>query len=129
MLCAANGAGQISLTYTAPAQPPAQAVVLFTAGNTANNPSISAVDHYLYATKYRFASSPIAAPGSLAANASVAVTLPLTNAADQGIPNDTVYLSFAHASGGGSARITGGAALTTTPTLYTTNSSGQISLT
>jgi len=129
VLCAANSAGQVSLTYKAPAQPPAQAVVLFTAGNTANNPSISAVDHYVYATEYRFASSPIATSGSLAANASVAVTLSADNAADQGIPNDTVYLSFAHAAGGGSARITGGATLTSTPTLDTTNSSGQISLT
>jgi len=129
LLCAANSAGQISLTYKAPAQPPAQDVVLFTAGNTASNPSISAVDHYLYATEYRFAPSPIASPGSLVANASVAVTLSADNAADQGIPNDTVYLSFAHAPGGGSARITGGTTLTSTPTLYVTDASGQIALT
>lgn len=129
VLCTANSAGQISLTYTAPAQPPGQAVVLFTAGNTASNPSISAVDHYLYATNYRFTSSPVAASGSLATNASVPVTLSAQNAADQGIPNDTVYLSFAPATGGGSARITGGAVLTRTPTLFQTNASGQISLT
>lgn len=84
--CTANSAGQVSLTYKAPAQPPAQDVVLFIAGNTASNPSISAVDHYLYATNYRFASSPIAAPGSLAANANVAVTLSAENAEDQGFP-------------------------------------------
>lgn len=129
ILCTANSAGQVSLTYKAPAQPPAQDVVLFTAGNTASNPSISAVDHYLYATNYRFTSSPIATPGSLAANASVAVTLSAENAADQGIPNDTVYLSFTGVHGGGSARITGGAALTATPTLSLTNASGQLSLT
>jgi hypothetical protein len=129
VLCTANSAGQVPMTYTAPAQPPAQAVVLFTAGNTASNPSISAVDHYLYATVYRFATSPIAAPGTLAANANVAVTLTADDAADQGIPNDTVYLSFTKASGGGSAKITGGATLTSTPTLYLTNASGQISLT
>jgi len=129
VLCTANSAGQVPLTYTAPAQPPAQAVVLFTAGNTASNPSISAVDHYLYATVYRFATSPIAAPGSLAANANVSVTLSADDAADQGIPNDTVYLSFTKASGGGSAKITGGATLTSTPTLYLANASGQIALT
>jgi len=129
VLCSANSAGQVSLTYTAPAQPPAQDVVLFTAGNTASNPSISAVDHYLYATQYRFATSPIATPGSLAANANVAVTMTAEDAEDQGIPNDTVYLSFNPATGGGTARITGGAALTKTPTLYQTNASGQISLT
>ena len=123
VLCTANSAGQVSLTYTAPAQPPGEAVVLFTAGNTASNPSVSAVDHYLYATNYRFASSPIAAPGSLGLSASVAVTLSAQNAADQGIPNDTVYLSFVRAAGGGSARITGGATLTSTPTLFLANSS------
>jgi hypothetical protein len=129
VLCSANSAGQVPLTYKAPAEPPAQAVILFTAGNTATNPSISAVDHYLYATNYRFASSPIAAPGTLAANASVAVTLSAEDAADQGIPNDTVYLSFNKTSGGGSARITGGATLTSTPTLYQTSASGLIALT
>ncbi len=129
VLCTANGAGQVSLTYTAPAQPPAQAVVLFTAGNAASNPSVSAQDHYLYATNFRFASSPIANPGSLSAHASVAVTLSVDNAADQGVPNDTVYLSFNPATGGGSAQVTGGAALTKTPTLFHTNASGQISLT
>lgn len=129
VLCTANSAGQVPLTYKAPAEPPAQAVILFTAGNTASNPTVSAVDHYLYATNYRFATSPIAAPGSLSANASVAVTLSAEDAADQGIPNDTVYLSFTKASGGGSARITGGATLTSTPTLYQTNASGLLSLT
>jgi hypothetical protein len=129
VLCAANSAGQVSLTYAAPAQPPGEAVVLFTAGNAASSPSVSAVDHYLYATNYRFASSPIAAPGSLGLSASVAVTLSADNAADQGIPNDTVYLSFIPAAGGGSARITGGSALTSTPTLFVANSSGQIALT
>jgi hypothetical protein len=108
ILCTANSAGQVSLTYTAPAQPPGQDVVLFTAGNTASSPTVSAVDHYVYATNYRFASSPIAAPGSLAPGANVAVTLSAENAADQGIPNDTVYLSFAPTAGGGSAGITGG---------------------
>ena len=129
VLCSANSAGQVPLTYKAPAQPPAQAVILFTAGNTATNPTISAVDHYLYSTNYRFASSPIAAPGALAANASVSVTLSADDAADQGIPNDTVYLSFRKANGGGSASITGGASLTSTPTLYQTNASGLLALT
>ena len=129
VLCTANSAGQVSLTFTAPAQPPAQDVVLFTAGNAPSNPSINAVDHYLYATNYRFTSSPIAAPGSLTGNATATVTLTAQNAADQGIPNDTLYLSFVHTTGGGSAQVSGGAALTTTPTLFTTNSSGAISIT
>jgi Calx-beta domain len=129
VLCTANTAGQVPLTYTAPPQPPGAAVVLFTAGNAASNPSSSAVDHYVYATNYRFASSPIAASGHLTAGASVGVTLSAENAADQGIPNDTVYLSFTPTAGGGSASITGGAALNGTPTLYHTNASGLISLT
>jgi hypothetical protein len=129
VLCTANSAGQVSLTYTAPAQPPAQAVVLFTAGNTASNPSVSAQDHYLYATNFRFTTSPIANPGSLSANANVAVTLSADNASDQGVPNDTVYLSFNPTTGGGTAKVTGGADLTRTPTLYHVNASGQIGLT
>jgi Calx-beta domain len=40
-----------------------------------------------------------------------------------------VYLSFVPAIGGGSAGITGGATLTTTPTLFQTNASGLLSLT
>lgn len=129
LLCTANSAGQVALTYTAPAQPPAQAVVLFTAGNTANNPSVNAQDHYLYATNFRFTSSPIAKPGTLSANASVAVTLSVDDASDQGVPNGTVYLSFNPTTGGGTAKVTGGAALTRTPTLYRVNASGQIGLT
>jgi hypothetical protein len=129
VLCTANSAGEVSLTYKAPATPPGEDVVLFTAGNTPTNPSITAVNHYLYSTNYRFTTSPIAAPGSLADNASVAVSLSAENASDLGIPNDTVFLSFDPASGGGSARITGGAALTRTPTLYQTSSSGLLSLT
>ena len=105
VLCAANSAGPDPLTYMAPAQPPAQAVVLFTAGNTASNP-IDLRSRSLSLRDRRTASpsSPIATPGSLAANANVAVTLSADDAADQGIPNDTVDLSFTQASGGGSAR-------------------------
>jgi len=81
--------------------------------------------------KYVFAPSPIAASGSLAAGATVAVTVTPEGATNNPVPGATVFLSFNPASGGGSAKVNGTPpkALTTTPTAYTADGSGHIALT
>ena len=81
--------------------------------------------------KYVFAPAPIAPPGSLAANATVAVTLTAEDNLGAGVAGAAVFLSFVPASGGGSAKANGppAKALTTTPTSYTADASGKIALT
>jgi hypothetical protein len=83
--------------------------------------------------KYTFTPAPIASAGSLAPNASVPVTVTAT-ASRVPQPGIAVWLSFTEVglappgSTGGSALV-GTVKLTSTPTSYTTNGSGQILLT
>jgi Calx-beta domain len=128
ILCTADSQGQVMLTYHVPAQPPAQGRADWIAGNAAVNPTITAVTHYVYSTEYRFSPSPMAPSGSLGASASVPITLSASASADVGIANDTVFLSFTATTGGGSAAV-GTAALTSTPTLFQTDATGNIQLT
>ena len=129
IMCTADSKGHIVLTYHTPAQLPAQDHADWTAGNTSSlNAPIHAVTHYVYSTVFRFGPSPIAASGSLAAGASVPVTLTGEDGLDVGIPNLPVFLSFSQAAGGGSASV-GATALTSTPTLFTANASGVLGLT
>src|SRR5439155_24064007 len=72
---------------------------------------------------YVFTPSPIAPSGSLAANQTVAITLGARGADATHLQD--VWLSFTAASGGGSASV-GATALTSTPTKFTTNASGQV---
>lgn len=128
VLCTADSKGHVVLTYHTPAQLPAQDHADWTAGNTPSSPSIQAVSHYVYTTVFRFGPSPIAPSGSLAAGASVPVTLTGKGGLDAGIPNLPVFLSFSKAAGGGSAAV-GSTQLTSTPTLFTADSTGAVHLT
>ncbi len=128
ILCSANAKGKVVLTYHVPAQPPAQGRADWIAENSATARTVWAVTHYVYSTGYRFSPSPVAPSGSLAAGATVPVTLSADDGADVGIPNDTVYLSFNGAVGGGSAAV-GVTPLTTTPTLFTTDAGGNLQIT
>lgn len=127
ILCAADSKGVVMLTYHVPAQPPAQGRADWIAGNAPTSPSIKAVTHYVYSTEYRFSPSPIAPSGSLAAGATIPITLSATDGADIGIPNDTTFLSFNAAAGGGSASV-GATPLTSTPTLFQADVNGNIQL-
>jgi hypothetical protein len=127
ILCTADTTGHIVLTYHTPAQLPAQDHADWTAGNSASFPSITATSHYVYTTVFRFGPSPIAPSGTLAAGASVPVTLTGEDGLDTGIPNLPVFLSFSQAVGGGSAAV-GSTPLTSTPTLFTANLSGALGI-
>ncbi len=127
VLCSADSKGNVALTYTAPAQLPAQGRADWV--GTAN-PSTThgAVTHYVYTAVYRFSPSPIAPSGRLGAGATVPITLTAKDGLNNPVPNDTVYLSFSRASGGGSAKV-GSTQLTATPVLFTTGSNGALPLT
>ena len=126
--CVTNSLGQVVLTYHVPTNTVAQGRADWLAvSDTTGHPAHKAIDHWVYCTIYRFNSSPVARGGSLAANASVPVTLTAKDGLDVGIAN-TAYLSFNAISGGGSASV-GSTKLTTTPTLFNTSSSGTLTIT
>jgi hypothetical protein len=122
--CTADSQGRVMLTYQVPAQPPSQGRVDWFGWNSPTNPTAKAVDHYSYATEYRFNPAPVAASGSLTAGQSVPVTLSAENGSDQGIAGDTLYLSF---NGSGSASV-GGTPLTGTPSLFLADGSGNVQI-
>ena len=127
--CLTDNTGAIVLTYHAPATPPAQGRADWV-GQLTSSPTtkVKAQTHYVYTTVFRFASSPIAAPGSLAAGATVPVTLSAQDGLDHAVATSTVYLSFKAATGGGSASV-GGVALTSSPALFTTAADGTLQIT
>lgn len=126
VLCMADSKAQIALTYTAPAQPPAQGRADWTAKSspTGQGP----LDHYIYSTIYRFTSSPIAPSGSLAPGAGVPVTLTARDGLNNPVPKSTMYLSFSAAAGGGTAKV-GSTPLTATPALFTAGTNGALQIT
>ena len=126
--CTADSRGQVLLTYTAPAQPPAQGRADWVADASPGAAS-HAVTHYVYCAVYRFSSSPIAPGGSLSPGASKTVTLTSEDGLDRGIPNDTVYLSLKPATGSNGSASVGSTALSKTPKLFTTDSSGALQVT
>jgi hypothetical protein len=118
----------VTLTYVVPPQPPAShASAQFIAQLNPSGTGGRAIDHYVYATVYRFSSSPIARSGSLAADSSVPVTLSAEDATGHGVAGSTVYLSMKAAAGGGSASV-GSTKLTSTPTLFTADPTGSLSI-
>jgi hypothetical protein len=82
----------------------------------------------VYTTVYRFNPSPIAGPGTLTPGQSVPVTLTAKDGLNNPVQNATVYLSFKHASGGGSATANG-KTLTSSLQLFTTDSTGSLTIT
>jgi hypothetical protein len=124
--CVTDSNGALVMTYNAPANPPAQGRADWV-GQLVGTPTskVKAQTHYVYTTVFRFGPSPIAAPGSLAAGATVPITLSSQDGLDQGIPGSTVFLSF---KGAGSASV-GATALTGTPAPFTANSGGTVQIT
>jgi len=77
--------------------------------------------------KFLMSPNPIAASGSLAAKAAVAVTLTAKDSGGAAIPGATVWLAFTPAAGGGSATAGAGAtALTSTPASFTAGANGTV---
>ncbi len=121
--------GQVSLTYKTPAVLPMGGKDIVKAANSKSLATITASDVYSFAkvAKYAF-TDPIAAPGTLAAGAAVAVTLTSLNSASVAVSGAVVYLSFVAATGGGTASV-GATALSFAPVAFTSNVSGQIVIT
>ena len=78
---------------------------------------------------YVFSPSPIAAPGALAANATVSVTLTAEDSTSAPVPGATVYLTFKHTVTGGGASLVGTIALGLKPQSFVTDTSGHIVVT
>lgn len=76
---------------------------------------------------YVMSPSPIAAAGTLAANATVAVTLTAEDVTSAAVPGATVYLELKAVHGGGSAFV-GATRLTSKPLPFTTDPSGHIAV-
>jgi hypothetical protein len=122
--------GKLTITYKAPAVLPMGGKDILKAGNAKSAPTISATDVYSFAkvSRYTFSPSPVAVPGTLAAGATVAVTLTALNASAVAVPGAAVYLSFVPAAGGGSASV-GTTALTAVPTLFKAGTTGLVAIT
>jgi hypothetical protein len=127
-LCAGDSKGKLVITYTTSPQLQAQGGVRFVVENQPSHPTVMGNTHYAYSTEYRFSSSPIATSGSLGSGATVPVLLTAKSGLDAPIPNGTAYLSFIPATGGGSASV-GSTQLTSTPKLFTADSTGTFQLT
>jgi hypothetical protein len=119
--------GTVTVTYNAPAVLPASGRDTIEAADAKSLPTITTTDSYDFAAPINFVWSPdpIAAPGSLAAGATVPITLTAENASAVAIPNATVYLSFVPSAGGGSAAV-GTTPLTGTPAAFVVGPTGQI---
>ena len=122
--CTTDSNGQLVLTYKAPAS-----LLQFGEADwqAQANGSALAITHYVYCDVLRFSPSPIATPGTLTPSTTVPVTLTSDNGLDQGVPNSNVYLSFNATFGGGTAWV-GATQLTSTPQLFTTDSTGTLAL-
>jgi hypothetical protein len=77
---------------------------------------------------YVLAPSPIAASGTLAANATVTVTLTAEDATTAPVPGATVFVAFKHSTGGGSALV-GTTVLKTKAQSFVTDTSGHVTIT
>jgi len=78
---------------------------------------------------YVLSPSPIAPAGSLAANATKAVTLTAVDSTNTPVPGATVYLSFKHTITGGGSAMVGTTTLTLKPQSFVADTSGHIAVT
>ncbi len=77
---------------------------------------------------YVLAPSPIATAGSLAAGATVAVTLTAEDSTAAPVPGATVYLAFKHTKTGGGSALVGTTPLTLKPQSFIADGSGHIAI-
>lgn len=125
-----NVSGQIVITYTAPATLPATGTDTITAADSARNTTITRTDSYSFAASgsFVFSPSPIAATGALGAGATVTLHLTALDAGGHPVAGATVWLYFTATAGGGSANV-GSKVLSATPSKFSTNSAGTITVT
>jgi hypothetical protein len=77
---------------------------------------------------YVLAPSPIAAGGSLAASATVVVTLTAVDSTSAPVPGATVYLSFKHSKTGGGSALVGTTTLSLKPQSFVSDVGGHIAI-
>src|ERR1035437_1776615 len=107
-----NVSGQIVITYTAPATLPATGTDTITAADSARNTTITRTDRYSFA----------------GAGATVTLHLTALDAGGHPVAGATVWLYFTATAGGGSANV-GSKVLSATPSKFSTNSAGTITVT
>ena len=125
-----SSAGQIVITYTAPAVLLTTGTDTITAADASKNPTISRTEAYSFGGtgSFVFSPNPIAATGSLAAGKKVTLTLTSLDSGGHAVAGTVVYLYFVPTAGGGSAKV-GSKALSATPAKFTTGSAGTITVT
>jgi hypothetical protein len=126
----ADSGGHITLNYTRINKPPVGGSDTVRAQNASSSPSLSAVDTYGYIAQYVLnpAGPKIAPDGTLAPNTSRLVTITSQDGNGAAAPGAKVALKFVPAFGGGTAMV-GPTALTGTPTIFTADNSGNITVT
>jgi hypothetical protein len=78
---------------------------------------------------YVLSPSPIAPAGSLAANATKAVTLTAVDSTNTPVPGSTVYLTFKHTLTGGGSAAVGTTTLTLKPQAFVADTGGHVAIT
>ena len=131
----ADGAGVVTVRYTAPLNLPPSGTDVLAAASAASDPAASAADRYDFSAvlppaggSYAFAPSPLAPAGALAPGQAVTVALTVYGAAGTAIPYGLVYLAFQPADGGGAASADG-VPLGSTPLPFVADSAGQLAVT
>ena len=125
-----SSAGQVVITYTAPAVLLTTGTDTITAADSAKNPTITRTDAYSFASagSFVFSPNPIAATGSLAGGKAVTLVLTALDSGGHAVSGTVVWLYFTPTAGGGSAKV-GSKVLSATPAKFLTNSSGTVTVT
>ncbi len=123
--------GNLIIHYKIPGILPAGGTDTLTAQNADTSPSVVTTDTYTFNTpvaNWVFSPSPIAANASLAAGATVNVTLTSQNSAGGPVSYAGILLSFTPTNGGGHTSV-GSTALTGSNQSFQTGANGQIDIT
>ena len=131
-----DGSAHVAITYTTPATLPTTGQDVIQAQDKAVSPTVHKSDAYTFAkavtlNRYKWSSSPIAKPASLAKSAAVPITVMASSSGGTGIGGATIYLSLT-ATGAGLGTATAGASatpLSTTPAAFVADSTGKVAVT
>lgn len=125
----ADGSGNIAISYTTAATPPASGIDKITAKNAASGATITAHIEYSYSGvhKYAMQPKPIGVTATLAGGTVVTINLTAVGTTGSAVSKAKVYLSFVPTTGGGIATCLGHK-LSATPKVFTTNTLGQLKI-
>jgi hypothetical protein len=123
--CTTDSNGQVTMTFTASNPLPTMGSIEV----NATGGSVTGHVFYLYEYLYRFSASPIAASGSLAASASVPLTLQVAGPDGTPTVGVSVMLSLTSTASPAGTAFVGATQLTSSAKSFTTDSAGQIQIT